>query len=127
METDILNNGNVKVTIPWSIKCSGGRKRIILPDVKDDNADAITVNIARGFCWQELIDNGEFRNATELANALGINLSYIARTIRLTRLSPQIIHLALFNALPKDVSLEVLYQCSSQLWEEQNIILNITS
>ena len=39
-----------------------------------------------------LIDEGGFKNIDELANELGIDSGAVARTIRLTLLSPKVIH-----------------------------------
>jgi len=39
-----------------------------------------------------MIDEGKFKNIAELAQAVGIDSGAIARTIRLTLLSPKIIH-----------------------------------
>ena len=53
------------------------------------------LNIARGFYWQEMIDNGKIANVRELAKIMNVNEFYVGRTIRLTILSPEIIHRAI--------------------------------
>ena len=82
--------------------------------------------VARGLIAQvtnedeirEMIDNGKIANVRELANILNVNESYVARTIRLSMLSPEIIHRAIRGTLPPDISLAKLYKLSSR-WEEQ--------
>ena len=92
----------------------------LLPMKKKFKADEdpIVLNIARGFYWQEMIDNGKIANVRELANILNINESYVARTIRLSMLSPEVIHRAIHGTLPPDISLAKLYKLSSR-WDEQ--------
>ena len=92
----------------------------LLPMKKKFKADEdpIVLNIARGFYWQEMIDNGKIANVRELANILNVNESYVARTIRLSMLSPEIIHRAIRGTLPPDISLAKLYKLPSR-WDEQ--------
>ena len=66
----------------------------------------------------EMIDNGKISNIHELAKIMNVNKSYIGRTIRLTMLSPEIIHRAIRGTLPEDISLAKLYKLSSR-WDEQ--------
>ena len=85
---EILENGNVKLTIPMSFRHCAGRKRIIVPDDSEKLVDPLVLNLARAFRWQELIDSGTYSNAIELARAVGKDTAYVARTIRLTLLAP---------------------------------------
>jgi hypothetical protein len=68
--------------------------------------------------WQEMIDNGKIANVRELANILNVNEYYVARTIRLSMLSPEIIHRAIRGTLPEDISLAKLYKLPDR-WDEQ--------
>ena len=116
-DVKVLANGNVLVSIPIILRESAGRKRIITDEKKfKADEDPIVLNIARGFYWQEMIDNGKIANVRELANILNVNESYVARTIRLSMLSPEIIHRAIRGTLPPDISLAKLYKLSSR-WD----------
>ena len=118
-DVKVLANGNVLVSIPIILRESAGRKRIITDEKKfKADEDPIVLNIARGFYWQEMIDNGKITNIRELAKIMNVNESYVGRTIRLTMLSPEIIHRAIRGTLPEDISLAKLYKLSSR-WEEQ--------
>jgi len=56
----VLENGNVLVSIPITLRESAGRKQIITDQKKfKAENDPIVLNIARGFYWQEMIDNGK--------------------------------------------------------------------
>ena len=118
-DVKVLANGNVLVSIPITLRESAGRKQIITDQKKfKAENDPIVLNIARGFYWQEMIDNGKIANIRELANILNVNESYVGRTIRLTMLSPEIIHRAIRGTLPEDISLAKLYKLPDR-WEEQ--------
>ena len=82
------------------------------------------LNIARGFYWQEMIDSGKITNIRELAKIMNVNESYVGRTIRLTMLSPEIIHRAIRGILPEDISLAKLYKLPDR-WDEQLMQLGI--
>ena len=118
-DVKVLANGNVLVSIPITLRESAGRKQIITDQKKfKAENDPIVLNIARGFYWQEMIDNGKIANIRELANILNVNESYVGRTIRLTMLSPEIIHRAIRGTLPEDISLAKLYKLPDR-WDEQ--------
>ena len=118
-DVKILANGNVLVSIPITLRESAGRKQIITDQKKfKAENDPIVLNIARGFYWQEMIDNGKISNIRELAKIMNVNESYVGRTIRLTMLSPEIIHRAIRGTLPEDISLAKLYKLPDR-WEEQ--------
>ena len=121
----VLENGNVLVSIPITLRESAGRKQIITDQKKfKAETDPIVLNIARGFYWQEMIDSGKITNIRELAKIMNVNESYVGRTIRLTMLSPEIIHRAIRGTLPEDISLAKLYKLPDR-WEEQLMQLGI--
>ncbi len=69
MMPEILPNGNIRISIPVTIKTQGGRKRIVAQDVSRLTGceSPLLLNLARGFHWQELIDEGAYPNIKELA------------------------------------------------------------
>ena len=115
----ILENGNVKITISMSFRSCAGRKRIVTPDSETSFTDPIITNLARAFRWQALIDSGKFSNVHELARAIGKDDGYVSRIIRLTLLSPEIIHAIIAGTLEKDIGIEQLKQAMPLMWDEQ--------
>ena len=95
------------------------RKRIIVSDDSEKLVDPLVLNLARAFRWQELIDSGTYSNAIELARAVGKDTAYVARTVRLTSLAPEIIHAILHGTLKKSISMETLRKSWPENWEEQ--------
>ena len=122
IKIEILENGNVKLTIPMSFRHCAGRKRIIVPDDSEKLVDPLVLNLARAFRWQELIDSGTYSNAIELARAVGKDTAYVARTVRLTLLAPEIIRAILHGTLKKSISMETLRKSWPENWEEQKEI-----
>jgi len=116
---EMLENGNVKLSFKIALRSRAGRKRIIAPEVMELPADPIVKNIVRAYRWQEMIDRGDFANVHELANATGKDHSYVARTLRLIYLCPEIIHAALMGTLPNDVTLTTLLRTTMDDWTEQ--------
>ena len=77
------------------------------------------VAIARGRRWQRYIDEGRFRNGTELAKAIGREPGKVAWTMRLAMLAPDIVHRILKGDIPHDFTLEALRSPIPDLWDEQ--------
>lgn len=71
IDVEVLENGNVKLSISMSFRNCSGRKRIFTPDAEQLLGESLQFNLARAFRWQTLIDEGYFSNVTELANAIG--------------------------------------------------------
>ena len=124
-EMEILENGNVKMTIAMSFLNCAGRKRIVSGDSDQTSSDPLVVNLARAFRWQSLIDSGQFSNAKELARTIGKDPAYVARVLRLTLLSPEIVHAALEGTLPDRFSIVTLKQAIPSFWPEQKQMLGI--
>ena len=47
--------------------------------------------VARAFRWLRMLETGRFATITELAAAEKINASYVARILRLTLLTPDLV------------------------------------
>ncbi len=119
MLNKILENGNLEVTIPVVLRHISGRKRIILPSGETDGNTNLALCVARGLRWQKYIDEGKYKNIKELARALGKDPAIIARTIRLTALSPEIIHRIIVGDVPRCMTMNVLRSAIPSLWDEQ--------
>ena len=118
----ILENGNLEVTIPIALRSRQGRKQIITPDGAESSRSLLSA-LARGRRWQRLIDEGRFANIKELATAIGKDPSQIARAIRLTRLSPAIVHRIIVGDTPDGISLAKLRGDLPVKWSEQEEVL----
>ena len=114
-QIEVLENGNVRVTIPLIFKIAGGRTRIFTPD--SEHVEYTQLALARAFRWQKMIDEGKFSNIKDLAATVGVDSGHISRTIRLTLLSPKIIHKLLSGEL--DLSWDSCRRSFPDSWAEQ--------
>ena len=116
-QIEVLENGNVRVTIPLIFKIAGGRTRIFTSDSEHVEYTPIQLALARAFRWQKMIDEGKFSNIKDLAATVGVDSGLISRTIRLTLLSPKIIHKLLSGEL--DLSWDSCRRSFPDSWTEQ--------
>ena len=117
MEIKQLENGNLLVTLPMALVACGKRKQIVSPENDRLEVAPLVAGIARAFRWQTLIDSGQFKNAKELAAAIGIDSSSVAKTLRLTLLSPQTIHKIITGELRP--SIDACRESFPDLWDDQ--------
>jgi len=75
--------------------------------------------VARAFCWQEMIESGQAKSNSDLARQLKLDQSYIARTIRLTTLAPDLVEAILDGQEPDGLSLRSLRRDLPPSWDEQ--------
>ena len=123
--TDLLPNGNLQVSVPICLKQHGNGKRVIVPgaDAVDPSRQAFLLAVARGRRWQKLIDEGNVENVKALAAAIGRDISYVARIIRLAMLAPDIIAGAIAGEDFAGLSVDLARRAIPALWSEQKELL----
>ncbi|MBR4674112.1 MAG: hypothetical protein IKP00_06555 [Victivallales bacterium] len=121
-----LENGNLRVTVGFCFRNRSNSRKIVSGDGEDvqmATSDTLMLAIARGRRWQRYIDEGRFKNGTELAHAIGREPGKVAWTMRLAILAPDIIHRILSGNIPQNLTLERLRVPIPDLWEEQRAML----
>ena len=103
LSMEILENGNVKLTISMSFRNCAGRKRIVTPDEEVTFTDPMVSGLAR---------------------AIGKDMAYVSRITRFTLLAPEIIHGILSGQLDQ-VGVEKCKQPFPILWDEQKKFFGI--
>ena len=119
-----LDDGGVKITtfVPLQFKKRGIKKVVVGPVDVDDpvvvsvSAAAITPSqdpsllktLARGYYWQQLLDNGAVADAAEIAEREGLHRVTVSDALRFALLAPGIVLAALDGTLPRTMSLEML-------------------
>ena len=119
MKTQKLDNGTLRVTIPVSFVTQSGRTRIHSENYEhlQNCHSTLVANIARGFYWQSLIDDGKYENMKELAKALGLENGAVTKVVRLTLLSPKIIHKIIIGDIT--INSNILREKIPLLWKDQ--------
>ncbi len=86
---------------------------------KSPTQEPLVTALARAFHWQELIDSGKYSSISDLAEALGLDRSYVGRIMRLALLAPDIVEAIVEGREPSGLSLEKLVCGLPMLWAEQ--------
>jgi len=132
-EAAIRRDGDaIVIDIPMALRHRGGRKEIVLPPgvapvmesaAGEEAPTALALALARGFRWQEMIETGQVESNSELARKLKLDQSYIARTIRLTSLAPDLVEAIIDGQEPDGLSLRSLRRDLPLAWDEQRSML----
>ena len=124
---EVMPNGNVRVIVPIRLRRTvQGRVITVAENVRTVQGESpLLAAIGCGLLWQQWLDEGLFRNVSELAKHLGKERSFVSHVLQLALLSPEIIHLAIIGALPEHISLATLKVGLPADWEEQKKFLQI--
>lgn len=116
----------IVIDIPMAFRHKYGRKEIVPPAGAEDWAmprfatpSPLALAVARAFRWQEMIETGQAKSNCDLARKLKLDQSYVARTIRLASLSPEIIESILAGDELEGLGPNLLRQDLPLLWDEQ--------
>jgi len=132
-EPTVRRDGDaIVIDIPMALRHRSGRKEVVLPPgvapaVENDRENAqpspLALALARAFRWQEMIESGQAESNSDLARKLKLDQSYIARTIRLTSLPPDLVEVILDGQEPDGLSLRSLRRDLPLAWDEQRQML----
>lgn len=112
----------IRIRIPMKLKKRAGRKEIVLPQGvtgKVPTQDALVRAVARGFYWQSLLESGDVKSIGGLASRFHVDHSYVARTLRLACLAPDIVEAIVQGEEPEGLTLGRLMKGLSIGWDEQ--------
>jgi hypothetical protein len=116
------------VAVPLTIRKRGGRKLVLTPAGEEITAPArpridntLVKALARAFRWRKLLEMGVYATVAEMADAEGINRSYVSRVLRLTLLAPELVEQILNGQLGTEVIMPCLLEPRSELWREQQL------
>jgi len=122
----------VIIDVPMTFRRLSGRKEVVLPPgaaaaapARPKIASPLAVAVARALAWQEMIESGQAESNSDLARKLKLDQSYIARTIRLASLAPDIIEAVLSGQGPDGLSLWGLRRDVPLMWQEQKKVLGL--
>ena len=110
MSTRRTDQGTLTVAVPLTIRKRGGRKLVLSPTGEEITAPArpqidntLVKALARAFRWRKLLETGVYATVAEMADAEGINRSYVSRVLRLTLLAPEIVESILEGRVGTDL------------------------
>ena len=116
-----LEAGHVSIHIPVRFQRRSGRKEIVFQTVRQAKLAteapaprALSIALARGHRWLELLQTGRFASVAELADDVGSDPSFVRRMLSLTLINQ------VFTSMESEgVSLEALIRGISVIWSEQ--------
>lgn len=111
------------IHVPFRVVKRGGRKEMVLPEGaaqarKPDNT--LVKALARAFRWKGMLESGEFASISELAEKEGIAFTYMARLMRLSLLSPELVDAVMDGRQPANITLANLMDPLPADWKEQH-------
>jgi len=130
---DIMSDGNFRITtrVPFKLKRRPGIKTVVMTPEKaeghvngecmDKNSQiALFQGLARAHYWQRLLDAGEVRSGSEIAQLEELDPSTVNELLRLTLLDPSLVMNILEGEHPQQVSMMWFTRNAlPDLWHEQ--------
>ena len=98
---------HITVRVPMRIRRRPGRRTMVtpvvngLPAVPTAADPALVKALARGFRYQQLLDEGRYASISEMAAAERIERGYLGTLLRLTLLAPDIVEAVLSGRCPE--------------------------
>ncbi|MBP7232182.1 MAG: hypothetical protein KBA28_09640 [Syntrophaceae bacterium] len=123
----VADNGNLQIHIPMLIRRMRGCKTVIVHQALDGEItgaqepvqSAVLQALGRAFSWADILESGQIKSISELARTLGVDGSYVARTLKLTTLAPDIGEALINGEEPNGLSLAKLTQTFPEDWTER--------
>lgn len=121
-------NGTIYLCVSWTLKKTGRRVMIIYPGMTVENFknEPLARAIMKAHQYTKLLETGKFHSVIELAKALKMDRSTLARTLSLVNLAPDVVQ-AIFNGkAPTELTLEKVSYGFPDDWEEQKKVFGMT-
>ena len=115
----------VTLHVPFRVVKRGGRKEMQLPEggTRPARTDSALVKaLARAFRWKRMLESGEFASISELAEKEGIAFTYMARLMRLSLLSPELVDAVMDGHQPANITLANLMDPFPADWKVQHAL-----
>ena len=95
--------GGITISVPIALKRRAGRALVTLPEGKpkglerpwDGDASPEQLALARGMIWRRMLESGEAKTLSEIAENEGVDGSYVSRLVNLTLQAPWVISVLL--------------------------------
>ena len=120
----------IHIRIPMKLRKRAGRKEIVLPRAatgKVPAQEALARAVARAWKWQGMLESGEANSISALATRFHVDHSYVARTLRLASLAPDIVEAVVRGDEPEGLTLGRLMRPWPARWDEQSKTLGCGS
>ncbi|MBF0448983.1 MAG: hypothetical protein HQL67_12340 [Magnetococcales bacterium] len=112
--------------IPMHFKRRGSRRMVVLPEHEaarkqsdGPSGDPMVNALVKAWRWQRMLDKGKAATIRQLAEIEKVDHSFMARTLRLNDLAPDIVEAILDGKIPDTFNLKTLRGNFPLAWSEQ--------
>ena len=115
-------DGNPVIVVPFHIRHLGPRQSIVLDcgsKFNDVVNEPLPKSIILAHQYAQMLESGRYSTVLELAKALKLDRSYVARTLSLVNLAPDIIVAVMQGKTPSEMTLAKAVNNLPEDWQEQ--------
>lgn len=115
-------DGNKVIEVPFHIRHLGPRQSIVL-DCGSKFSDVVNEPLPKSIIlahqYAQMLESGRYGTVLELAKGLKLDRSYVARTLSLVNLAPDIIVAVMQGKTPPEMTLAKAVNNLPEDWQEQ--------
>ena len=122
MKLEKDKDGNPVIVVPFHIRHLGPRQSIVLDCGSKFNEvvnEPLPKSIILAHQYAQMLESGRYSTVLELAKALKLDRSYVARTLSLVNLAPDIIVAVMQGKTPQEMTLAKAVNNLPEDWQEQ--------
>ena len=123
-------DGNKVIVVPFHIRHLGPRQSIVL-DCGSKFSDVVNEPLPKSIIlahqYAQMLESGRYGTVLELAKGLKLDRSYVARTLSLVNLAPDIIVAVMQGKTPPEMTLAKAVNNLPEDWQEQRELLGFQS
>ena len=115
-------DGNPVIVVPFHIRHLGPRQSIVLDcgsKFNDVVNEPLPESIILAHQYAQMLESGRYSTVLELAKALKLDRSYVARTLSLVNLAPDIMVAVMQGKTPPEMTLAKAANNLPEDWQEQ--------
>ena len=123
-------DGNPVIVVPFHIRHLGPRQSIVLEcGSKFDDVvnEPLPKSIILAHQYAQMLECGRYKTVLELARSLKLDRSYVARTLSLVNLAPDIIVAVMQGKTPPQITLAKAVNNLPEDWQEQRELFGFVS
>ena len=119
----------IHLTVPMVIRRRHGHKLILAPDGneqtfseiqdKQHGPSSLALHLSRAYVWMDALEAGKAKTISQLAEIIGMDQSYMSKTVKLVNLSPEIQKMIMEGTEPESLTLAKLRHEIPADWMEQ--------
>ena len=124
-------DGNPVIVVPFKLRHLGYKQTIVVDEqnrkLEDIAQEPLPKSIILAHQYAQMLESGRYGTVLELANALKLDRSYVARTLSLVNLAPDIIVAVMQGKTPPEMTLAKAVNNLPEDWQEQRELLGFQS